>query len=240
MNSSAPIRLLIHGASGRMGRALLRLAGEDPRFVLCAAVSGRRVEPDLDAPLIIAADQLEGAPSFDCALDFSLGAGFEGILNLCVERGAGLVSGTTGLSDDQQRAMHTAGARIPILWAANFSIGVVVLTELARRAAAALPGWDCNIIESHHTRKQDAPSGTALALGRAIEQDGSHAPAFTSIRAGDIVGEHCVQFTGLGERLELIHRATDRDIFARGSLEAAARIAGRAPGMYRLEDLLLS
>ena len=124
-----------------------------------------------------------------------------------------------------------------MLWAANFSLGVAVLSELVERAAAALGGWDCDIVESHHVHKKDAPSGTALALGGSAERGGAQ-PRYASLRAGDIVGEHLVQFTTLGERIELVHRATNRDIFARGALHAAARLSGRAPGQYQLRDLL--
>lgn len=217
----------------------MRLAAEDTRFVVCAAISGRAANERIDAPVVLTADRLGQAPEFDCALDFSLGAGFDRILALCIERGKALVSGTTGLTVAQQDALQAAGNRIPILWAANFSVGVVVLTELVRRAAAALPDWDCDIIEAHHKHKQDAPSGTALQLGRAIEEGRPRAPEYTSLRAGDIVGEHSVLLTGIGERLELTHRASNRDIFARGALEAAARLSGRKPARYRLATLLL-
>src|SRR5690606_31162497 len=99
------------------------------------------------------------------------------------------------------------------------------------------PGWYCDIVESHHSRKQDAPSGTALSLGEAAGRGGAQ-PRYASLRAGDIVGEHLVQFAAAGERVELVHRATSRDIFARGALHAATRLAGRAPGLYRVRDLL--
>jgi 4-hydroxy-tetrahydrodipicolinate reductase len=124
-----------------------------------------------------------------------------------------------------------------VLWAANFSLGVAVLNELVERAATALAGWDCDIVESHHVHKKDSPSGTALALGASAQRGGAHA-RYASLRAGDIVGEHLVQFTTLGERVELVHRATNRDVFARGALHAASRLAGRLPGRYQLRDLL--
>src|SRR5690606_39283073 len=103
--------------------------------------------------------------------------------------------------------MGVAAADIPLLWAANFSFGVAVLEELVERSAAALAGWDCDIVESHHTQKKDAPSGTALSLGEAAGRGGAQ-PRYASLRAGDIVGEHLVQFTAMGERIELVHRAT--------------------------------
>ena len=198
------------------------------------AQPGQRI---VDGVAHFASQELHGLPQFDVAIDFSLPQGFSTILALCSERGAALVSGTTGLDAAQREQLQHASTRIPVLWAANFSLGVAVLGDLVERAARALPGWDCDIVESHHVHKKDVPSGTALALGAAAELGGA-TPSYASLRAGDIVGEHFVQFTGLGERIELNHRATDRDIFARGALHAAARLPGRAPGLYRLRDLL--
>lgn len=231
-------RILIHGASGRMGEALLRLAAERADVSVVAAVS--RAQPAqrvVDGVPHFATSELHGVPAFDVAIDFSLPEGFGTILALCTERGTALVSGTTGLEAPQRDALQQAAARIPMLWAANFSLGVAVLSELVERAAAALPGWDCDIVESHHVHKKDAPSGTALALGASAAHGGA-SPRYASLRAGDIVGEHFVQFTTLGERVELNHRATNRDIFARGALHAATRLPGRAPGLYSLRDLL--
>jgi 4-hydroxy-tetrahydrodipicolinate reductase len=230
-------RLLIHGASGRMGEALLRLCREDARFDVVGAVSRKVGQRVVDGVPQFAASELSGVPAFDVAVDFSLAEAFDPILALCVARGTALVSGTTGLDDARHGAIQAASVRIPVLWASNFSLGVAVLTELVARAAQALHGWDCDIIEMHHSRKQDAPSGTALTLGAAAEQSGA-VPRYTSLRAGDIVGEHTVQFSGQGERIEVIHRATNRDIFARGALHAAMRLAGRTPGNYSLRDLL--
>jgi 4-hydroxy-tetrahydrodipicolinate reductase len=234
-----PTRILIHGASGRMGRALLRLATGDPRFQVVAAVIGRTLPPldELSIP-VFGPQQLDRTPTFDVAIDFSQPDGFDAILDHCVASGAALVSGTTGLSDEQRQRLAAAAKKIPLLWAANFSIGVVVLEDLLRRASVALQGWDVDIVETHHTGKKDAPSGTALTLGLAVEQAGGKLPHYASLRAGDIIGEHTVQFTGPGERLELTHRASNRDIFARGALEAASRLAGNAAGDYRLAELI--
>jgi len=237
-NAPTRTRLLIHGASGRMGQALLRLAADDGNVQVVAAITrGAPAQRVVDGIAYFAAAESAGTPAFDVAIDFSLPAGLDAILALCVERRAALVSGTTGLSADQHAALAAATAHIPLLWASNFSLGVAVLTNLVERAAALLPGWDCDIVESHHRHKRDAPSGTALTLGAAVEYGGS-APRYASLRAGDIIGEHCVQFTGAGERLELVHRATHRDIFARGALHAANCLAGRAPGQYRVHELL--
>jgi 4-hydroxy-tetrahydrodipicolinate reductase len=221
-----------------MGQALLRLCAEDPgKFIVVAAVSQRPSQRVIDGIPQFAAAELNGAPPFDVAIDFSLPDAFDRILGLCVSRRAALVSGTTGLDDPQRQAITDASITIPIAWASNFSLGVAVLHELVARAAHALPGWDCDIVEVHHSNKQDAPSGTALTLGAAAGKGGAQ-PRYASLRAGDIVGEHSVVFTGMGERIELVHRAGNRDIFARGALHAASRLAGRAPGLYRVADLL--
>jgi 4-hydroxy-tetrahydrodipicolinate reductase len=235
---NGPIRLLIHGASGRMGQALLRLGAQVPGdFAVVGAVSRKPAQRVIDGVPQFAASELAGVPAFDVAIDFSLAEAFERILALCTERGVALVTGTTGLDDAQRSALQAAGTRIPVLWASNFSLGVAVLADLVERAARALPDWDCDIVEAHHAGKQDAPSGTALSLGSAAGQGGA-TPRYASLRAGDIVGEHTVQFTTAGERIELVHRASNRDIFARGALHAATRLPARAPGLYRLADLL--
>jgi 4-hydroxy-tetrahydrodipicolinate reductase len=230
-------RLLIHGASGRMGQTLLRLASERDDLHVVAAVAPPTDQTGLLGQPFHPVAELDHVPEFDVAIDFSLPVAFDAILALCLRRGAAFVSGTTGLSAPQRSALQTAAGEIPTLWSANFSLGVAVLEELVERAAAALSGWDCDIVEAHHARKLDAPSGTALALGAAAGR-GSADPRYASLRAGDIVGEHLVQFAGIGERIELVHRATSREIFARGALHAAARLGGRPPGSYRLRDLL--
>jgi 4-hydroxy-tetrahydrodipicolinate reductase len=233
---TTPVQILIHGASGRMGQALLRLAaGHDDLRVAAAVAPPKEAAGLLGAPFHAAAD-LDHVVDFDVAIDFSTPPAFDGILALCVRRRTAFVSGTTGLTAAQRTALASAAERIPVLWEANFSIGVAVMEELVERAAKALDGWDCDIVEAHHTRKLDAPSGTALTLGAAAERGGA-VPRYASLRAGDIVGEHLVQFAGSGERIELLHRATNRDIFASGALHAAKRLAGCAPGAYRLRDL---
>jgi len=236
-----PLRLMIHGASGRMGRSLLRLAALDARLDVVAAVAGHSgALPEAGGLPVLAAAAMADAPAFEVAIDFSQPAGFDAVLGLCRDRGAALVSGTTGLASGQFAALDEAGSHIPVLWAANFSTGVAVLAELVRQAAAALPDWDADIVESHHVHKKDAPSGTALSLGAAVASGRGRAPRYASLRAGDIVGEHTVQFTGIGERLELVHRATDRDIFALGALDAARRLARLGPGRHDYGALLLA
>lgn len=234
MNRST--RVLVHGASGRMGQALMRLLPHAPGLVAVSQVSRTRPADTSGVPWF-AVDAVDDAPPFDVAIDFSLPEAFGAMLDACVRRGSALVSGTTGLSKAQLEALDRASATIPICWAANFSLGIAVLAGLVERSARALAQWDCDIVESHHVHKKDAPSGTALALGARAEAGGA-TPRYASLRAGDIVGEHLVQFTGCGERIELVHRATDRDVFARGALHVAGRLHGRAAGLYAVADLL--
>lgn len=220
-----------------MGQALVRLAGEQGGLSIVGAVARTTGQRVIDGIPQYADKELSGVPAFDVAIDFSLPQGLEAILALCVQRGAALVSGTTGLDEAQKHRLAEAATRIPLVWSSNFSLGIAVLARLVEQAARALPGWDCDVLEAHHVRKLDAPSGTALTLGATAERAGVR-PRYSSIRAGDIVGEHTVQFASQGERIELIHRATDRDIFARGALHAALRLAGRPAGTYSLGDLI--
>ena len=169
-------------------------------------------------------------------------------------RSLALVSGSTGLSGRQTASLLAASERIPVLWAANFSLGVAVLAHVAAEASRLLPDWDCEILEAHHRNKQDAPSGTALMLGERVrgargtgepllplDRKGlrpSQGIGFSVMRGGDIIGEHEVRLVGSGERIELVHRATDRRLFARGALVAARWLCGREPGRYTLESVL--
>jgi len=233
----SPVRLLIVGASGKMGGALRRVAAGDASLQVIAAVAR---EPDpTDASLTwLPPSQLDTVAAFDVAVDFSQPTALPALVDLCRARRSALVSGTTGLGVDDWRLLDAAAANIPLLWAANFSLGVAVLNALVARAAASLPQWDVDLIEAHHTQKRDAPSGTALALGKSVLAARGIEPSYHSLRAGDIVGEHCVQFSGIGERIELIHRATDRDVFARGALHAARWLVGKPAGRYGIEDSL--
>lgn len=259
-----PVRLAINGASGRMGSALLGLLGEDPRFVLRHAVvapgsaqDGQPVFPGSTDALRYAHDW-HAAPAIDVVIDFSGPTGLAAALDHCLAHGTALASGTTGLDAALEGRLTAAGEHIAILRAANFSLGVAVLTRLLREAAAALPAWDLEIVEAHHGRKQDAPSGTALALGRAAAdargttleatavysregQTGTRGEGcigFAVVRGGDIVGEHTALLVGQGERLELTHRATDRSVFARGALQAAYWLADQKPGHWQLDDVI--
>ncbi|MBD8900414.1 4-hydroxy-tetrahydrodipicolinate reductase [Rhodanobacter sp. DHG33] len=259
--TSSPLRLAINGASGRMGQALLSLLRVDGRYELAHAVvspgSVHDGEPVWLGQGLRYAHDWSRAPSLDAVIDFSGPAGLTAALEHCLAHGIPLVTGTTGLDAAQQARLDAAGTRIALLRAANFSLGVALLSRLLREAAAAMPEWDLEIVEAHHGRKQDAPSGTALALGHAAAaargttleasavysregRTGERVPGsigFAVVRGGDIVGEHQALLIGQGERLELGHRATDRTIFARGALQAARWLVGRAAGHWQLEDV---
>lgn len=261
-------RIAVHGASGRMGRAVLREALLRGDVAVAAALVGVHSDAlgiplarmlGADAPDLPCTATLDAGAHASVLVDFSLAGAFDDALALAQRRGLAFVSGTTGLSADQHAAMEQAATSIPVLWSANFSLGVAVLMRLSQDAARLLADWDCEIAEAHHRAKRDAPSGTALALGRAIASargvafddvarmtrngmaTGTRASSeigFSVTRAGDIVGEHDVVFATDGERLELAHRATDRAIFARGALAAARWLPTRPPGRYSLADML--
>jgi 4-hydroxy-tetrahydrodipicolinate reductase len=257
-----PIRCAVAGAGGRMGERVLALAAADRGVAVVAAWVGpgssRLGQPV--AGLAGLAYSIVGAAAVppQVVVDFSGPAGFDPVLAWCRAQGAALVCGSTGLAPEQHRALADAAGSIPVLWSANFALGVAVLARAVAAAARALPDWQVEIVEAHHAGKRDAPSGTALALGEAVAgargqslaqqavfarhgDDGRRDPAaigFAVLRAGDIVGEHTVILAGPGERLEFGHRAGDRGIFARGALRAAHWLAGRAPGAYRFEDTL--
>ena len=259
---SAPVPVAILGASGRMGRSLLRCLPEFPMLKLVGASTapasglGGRDAGDvagLGTLGILLSERIETAlADARVAVDFTLGEAVPATAAACRDMGVGLVCGVTGLDARGHEALRAAAADVPVLWAPNMSAGVAVLERLAAVAAAALTGFDVGVYDIHHDAKRDAPSGTALALGRAIvAARGLDAQAATpdpqlhaegldyaALRAGDVVGEHTVTLAGPGERIELSHRATDRAIFARGALRAAGWLAGKPPGNYELADML--
>lgn len=270
-------KILLVGASGRMGLAITRAAAESRQLRIVAAIDrpddgvrppvqgrdlgtlaglaplGVAVGADLDAALAGAA----GGETPDVMIDFSSPAATAANLAACARAHVAALVGTTGLGADAEAAAQSAAARVPVLIAANTSVGVTLLAELVRAAARALPAeFDIEILDAHHRAKVDAPSGTALALGRAaaegrgIDHDAARLPidrngprreggiGYSVVRAGDIVGEHEVVFAAAGERVVLGHIATDRTIFARGALRAADWLAIQSPGRYSMVDFL--
>lgn len=258
------VRVGITGAGGRMGQALVAAAEGRERIVLSAALEQRGAEavgrPAAHGHLVTVSDDLQAAvAAVDVLVDFTRPAGTLAALQACVDAGRAMVIGTTGFSTDELTRIAAAAERIPIVMAANFSLGVNLLRALVAQAAQALgEAYDIEIVEAHHRHKVDAPSGTALALGEAAAQgrgrrledlavrvrDGdtgerpTGAIGFATVRGGDVIGDHDVLFLGDGERLSLGHRASSRGTFAHGALHAAAWVHGRAPGRYDMFDVL--
>lgn len=262
------MRVVIVGASGRMGLAITRAAVEmgDVMFVGAidregASVVGRDLGELAGLPAIgtrVTTDLAAVLGDADVVVDFSAASATLGNLAACANAGVPIVIGTTGLAAEVDAAAERAAQQIPVLVAANTSLGVTLLLELVRQAARSLPAdFDIEILEAHHRHKQDAPSGTALALGRAASAgrdlefqpgalrhhaDGGARPAgaigYAVVRGGDVVGDHTVSFLGAGERVLLSHQATDRAIFARGALRAAKFLSTQVPGRYEMGDVI--
>lgn len=254
-------RAAIIGASGRMGLALVRAASESQEVSITAAVASPHSGAlGKDAGelagvgrlgVTITSDLPAALSRVDVVIDFSNASATQANLAACRQARKPLLVGTTGFPPDTD--FDAAARDIAVLVAPNTSLGVTLLIELVREAAAALPPqFDIEVIEAHHRMKKDAPSGTALALGQAaaagrgraldpVRTDGAPRQGteigFAVVRGGDIVGEHSVLFAGMGETLTLSHRATDRALFARGALQGAAWLESRTPGRYFMRDL---
>ncbi len=260
--------VVVTGAAGRMGREIIRLVAATPGLKLHGAVerAGAAVGQDAAAlaglppagvPVV---DVLEKAlPGAGVVIDFTHFEASASHAERCAAAGVPIVIGSTGFTAEAKARVAAAAARVPVVLSPNMSVGVNVLFELVRQAAAVLgDAYDVEIVELHHKKKKDAPSGTAVrlaevaveALGRDAAKDlafarhgmiGERPPkeiGVQTVRGGDIVGEHTVYFCGEGERLELTHRATAREQFARGAVRAAAWVAGRAPGLHDMADVL--
>ena len=249
---TVPLGLVILGASGRMGRCLLRLLPEFPALRLRAAVCspesallGRDCGEAVGLPatgVLLTSGLASAVDGAGLVLDFSTAAAAAGHVRQCAAAGAPLLIGTTGLGAELAPLIESAADRIPILVAPNTSPGAAVLMGLVRQAAAALGvGYDVSILDRHHRGKRDAPSGTALALGAAAREGvpGDTRPVvdYAWIRGGDAVGQHDVHFLGTGEWLRLSHNVTDRAVFARGALRAGLWLARKAPGRYAMTDV---
>ena len=260
------IKLAVTGAAGRMGRRIITLAQESGEFEIVAAMEYDQ-SPQLgqDAGVLAGIGELgvaittEPQVKPDVIIDFSLPTGTEKWVKYCRENKIALVVGTTGLDDSQKAMLNDAGSDIPVLLGANMSLGVNLLFKLVQDVASRLDeDYDIEIVEFHHRFKRDAPSGTALELGRhaalgreydwptccqhgregkeALREEktiGMHA-----VRAGDIIGEHSVYFSALGETIELRHNAHTRDTFVRGAIKAAKWLSSQKPGYYDMFSVL--
>ncbi|OIQ75638.1 4-hydroxy-tetrahydrodipicolinate reductase [mine drainage metagenome] len=260
--------IIIVGSSGRMGHALLEATLSDHELKLHAALDRTdcpQLGKDAGEPfgaaagVRISADLQAALPGAQVLVDFTRPEPSLAYLEACRRAGVGMVIGTTGFTAAQKDLIAAAAQDIPIVFAPNMSVGVTLLINLVQSAARVLAeGYDIEIIEAHHRHKVDAPSGTALrlgeaaaaALGRDLEQcavygregvTGERDPAtigFATIRGGDVVGDHTVLFAGIGERLELTHKASSRATFALGAMRAAKFLAGKQSGLFDMQDVL--
>lgn len=235
-----PLRLILCGALGRMGRRVAELAGRDSRFKLVAGIVRRTPGGLSPSPYPLATPpRLEALlPAADILVDFSAPEGSVGFARLAAKRRKPIVIGTTGFSPSQLARIRACSRAVAVLLSPNFSRGTNLLFELARRAARALD-YDAAILETHHSGKKDSPSGTALRLAEAVRsgRPGAEVP-IASQRIGTVTGDHTLVLAGPFERLELTHRAQSRDAFAEGALEAAAWAARRKPGLYGMRDVI--
>jgi 4-hydroxy-tetrahydrodipicolinate reductase len=254
------------GASGRMGTLIVReiLSGAYKATLGAAVVRGssEKLGSDAGGGVKFTSDKDAAFKACDVLIDFSLPDACTEYVALAQKHAKPLVVGTTGLPKNEEAALTSAAQKTPIFYTANMSLGVNLLMSLVEQAAAKLNAeFDIEIFEAHHKNKVDAPSGTALALGRSAAKGrgvkleeamtshlSNHGPSngarksgtigMSVFRGGDVVGEHTVTFAGAGERVELTHRATDRAIFAKGAVKAAVWLQGKPAGLYSMRDLL--
>jgi 4-hydroxy-tetrahydrodipicolinate reductase len=263
------MRLIVVGAAGRMGRTLIRVVAETPGVTLAGAIE-RADAPEIGEdsgalaglksngiPIVV--DPLPVFANADGVLDFTVPAATLGFAELAAQARIVHVIGTTGLSPDDETKIAAAARHAVVIKSGNMSLGVNLLASLVRQAAKALDAdFDIEVLEMHHRHKVDAPSGTALMLGRAaadgrgidlsqhaVRARDGHTGArnrgaigFATLRGGSVIGEHSVIFAGEGETVELTHRATDRALFARGAVKAALWGRDRKPGLYSMADVL--
>ncbi len=263
------MKIAIVGAAGRMGQMLVRQiartegcrlagAGEAPGSKAIGRDAGEVAGVEANAVRIVG-DSAAAIGAADVVIDFTVPAATVAHARIAADKGVSMVIGTTGLDPEQTAAIHACAKKVPILWAANMSLGINILMALVEKTASLLdPDYDIEVLEMHHRHKIDAPSGTALALGRSAaagrkveledvwrkSRDGHTGarPAgeigFATLRGGEEVGVHTVMFAASGERLELSHRSFSRETYASGAVRAALWLEGRTPGLYGMKDVL--
>ena len=240
------LKLLVTGCHGKMGQAVIHCAADFPDIEVTATVD---VGDDLKSALA----------QSNSVIDFTQHGFSVELVEACTEAGCALIMGTTGHTNAERSVIHAAANKIPIVLAPNFSVGVNTLFWLTQKAASVLqPGFDIEVVEMHHRHKTDAPSGTARRLGeilaettgRSYEGDTRHGRVgdvgarteqeigMHALRGGDVVGDHTVIFAAGGERVELSHKASSRETFARGALRAALWLRGRCSGLFDMQDVL--
>ncbi len=250
------INILMNGCNGKMGQVITRLSKEHPDMQIVAGVDKN---PELHANPYPVFESLQSVQDIrvDVVLDFSHPSTLPSLIAFCLEREAALVVGTTGLSEADYGQMRQASERMAVFTSANMSYGVAVFMDLAVKAAAALAEtFDIEMLEKHHNEKKDAPSGTALMVANAINEQLNHSMQYvfdrsevtekrkkneigiSSIRGGTIPGEHTVYYAGKDEIIEIRHSALSRDIFGRGALRAARYIVTKEKGFYNMKSML--
>jgi 4-hydroxy-tetrahydrodipicolinate reductase len=246
-------KVCIIGIGGRMGQRVMRLIQDHPTLELIAGVEhATKSLPDLK--ILVTSDASKAIALCDVVIDFSAPSSVAQIAPICAQLGKNYVIASTALTAADETALNAAAQNVAILQAANLSTGVNVLLELVELAAKRLgKSFDIEISEIHHKHKRDAPSGTSLALGQAVQrghgpmqevrarQDGerkSDELGYAVMRGGDVSGDHTVHFFGEGERIELVHRSSSADIFAAGALRAAAWLVEKANGRYSMRDVM--
>lgn len=248
------IKIILNGCNGKMGQVISRLATED---ATCEIVAGFDINDYLPNSYPVFTDPNEFTGKADVIIDFSHPSSLENLLAFAMERSIPAVIATTGLSSEQIESLSAAADEIGIFFSANMSLGINLLTALAKKAAVLLEGnFDIEIVERHHNQKIDAPSGTALSIANAVSDVLSEPAEFVydrhsvrrkrkkneiglhAVRGGTIVGDHEVIFAGNDEVIELRHSAASKEVFAVGSIKAAKFMVGKSAGMYSMDDLI--
>ena len=262
MSEKQNLHIALPGVAGKMGQMIASLVTEAGDIDILAASEHPQslaIGTAIGAATISADAKILGIGSGGVIIDFTRPEATMKHIEIAVASGTAMVVGTTGLSAEQEKELEKAARQIPVVYCANTSVGVTLLGQIVEQVARQLDvDWDIEIVETHHNQKVDAPSGTALALGKAAAKgrqidleaekesgrDGitgarkSGTVGFAALRGGDVAGEHTVTFFGQQERIEITHRATSRVIFARGALRAARFAAAQKPGLYSMDDVL--
>jgi 4-hydroxy-tetrahydrodipicolinate reductase len=260
------MKLALHGATGRMGLSIVRLAQAAPDVQIVGAACAS-TDPNAGKDVgdlagvgtlgVVAMEDVSAALlGADVVVDFSTASAVERLLAVASRQKVAVVSGTTNLDSAAEQALRRAAEVVPVLWAPNMSLGVQILAALVEQAVRRLgPEYDVEIVEIHHRKKVDAPSGTAKRLVEAVKKERARVNelhgrdgqvgarsdeevAVFGLRGGDVIGDHTVHLLGPGERLELTHRASSRDLFAHGALRAAGFVISQKPGLYTMADVL--